>query len=382
MDACGSPAPKVVIDPGNIQDNAVTPPVVIEEVLVDGEAVFRNGAATTGSGPAVVQSPITGPPPPPDHSALRAPHPGLRIPDSALGTRHSALRLPPGRARFLVIHYTANSFISPHRLRFKHRLEGHDRDWIDSGTARAAHYTNLRPGHHRFRVMACNAHGRWNEAGASLALFFAPFFYQTWWFRFACAGTVVLALAVCYRWRVAQLRRFQALEKEQVLARERERIARELHDDIGAGLQQISLLSELAQRDARAESAHLAHVRQMGQTARDSLRTLSQAIWTLEPCSASLASFAAYVGDFAQRLLAPTGIRCHVEVPTAWPPAELSPPTRHQLLVAAKEALNNILKHAAATEVRLQFWINNGTFTMQIQDNGRGFALPTPHSAL
>jgi two-component sensor histidine kinase len=128
-------------------------------------------------------------------------------------------------------------------------------------------------------------------------------------------------------------------------------------------------------------SFRLPHLDEIGQTARDSLRTLSQTIWTLEPVSASLARVADYIGDFAQRLFSAAGVRCRVEVPPNWPDAELGARERHAVLAAAKESFYNILKHAAATEVQLRFEVAERAFRLTIQDNGRGFAagLPPPN---
>jgi len=364
-----TPKGLVVIDPRDICDHPTPPPVVIERVEADGEVVFSDGAV------AGLERPMTPIP-------FRAVANGHGEPRASLviGRCDEApeLRLPPSRGRHLTFHFTANTFVQPSQVRFKHRLEGHDSAWIDDGVQRQAAYTLVTPGRYRLRVIAANAHGRWNETGATLAFVLTPFSHQTWWFRAACATGLLLALAAfaCWRWR--ELRRFHALERQQAVATERERIARDLHDELGADLHQISLLSELARRGG-AGAAFLSHLDQIGQTARDSLRTLSQTIWTLEPRSASLASVADYIGDFAQRIFAAAGVRCRVEIPPTWPDAELAARERHAVLAAAKESFRNILKHAGATEVRLRFSVAERAFYLTIEDNGRGFA-PKPAS--
>lgn len=328
----------VLVNPRDIQDNAVPPPVVVEQVLADGETVAAEGTAV--------------------------------------------LRLGPGRGRVLTIRYTANTFVSPSHVRFRHRLEGHDPEWIDNGTQRVAHYTSLRPGRYRFQVIACNAHGYWNRRGAGFTLAIAPFVHQTWWFRSTWGAALLGVGFLCHRWRMDTRRQGEALKRELALAADRERIARDLHDHLGAGLQHISILSELARRQADPGSASSVQLDQIGQTARDSLRTLSQTIWSLESSSASLASVATYLGDFAQRLLSPAGIRCQIEAPSSWPDAALGASARQQLLAAVKESLHNVLKHADATHVQMVFQIGLGTLCIRIEDNGRGFDMVAAQAAV
>jgi signal transduction histidine kinase len=105
------------------------------------------------------------------------------------------------------IHYTGLSFVAPSKVRFKYKLEGFDKAWVDAGTRRVAYYTNLPPGAYRFRVIACNNDGVWNETGATFEFYLQPHFYQTLWFYVLCALAVIVAGFGLYRLRVRQLRR-------------------------------------------------------------------------------------------------------------------------------------------------------------------------------
>jgi PAS domain S-box-containing protein len=116
----------------------------------------------------------------------------------------------------LEFHYTALSFISPDRVRFRYRLEGFDKEWQDAGTRRVAYFTNLPPGSYRFRVVACNNDGVWNLAGASFSFQLTPRFYQTAWFRALCGLAVCMAGAALYRWRVRGLRAREKWLRERV----------------------------------------------------------------------------------------------------------------------------------------------------------------------
>src|SRR5262249_61337555 len=118
-------------------------------------------------------------------------------------TASGNLRLPP-LARDLEIDYTALSFVAPEKIRFRYKLEGHDRDWQEAGNRRQAFYNDLRPGRYRFRVVASNDAGVWNEAGAALDFSIEPAWFQTRWFAVAVAIGVLLAATALYRIRVRQ----------------------------------------------------------------------------------------------------------------------------------------------------------------------------------
>lgn len=158
-----------VIDPAHVQANTLPPPVVMEDVLVEGKLLDR---------------PAAGPP----------------------------LVLAAGTQR-LELHYTATSLLVPKRVRFKVRLEGFDSDWVDAGTERTAHYTNLPPKRYTFRVIACNDDGVWNETGASFPFSVAPRFYQTWWWYLLCGLAVAGTGPAVY---VVRVNRLKARERRLV----------------------------------------------------------------------------------------------------------------------------------------------------------------------
>ena len=129
----------------------------------------------------------------------------IAIDDRLLTFGEGAVRVPAG-ARRLAIDYTALSYVQPKRIRFRYRLDGHDTRWIEAATQRTAFYSNLKPGSYRFRVIASNDDGLWNDVGASVAIVQQPFFFQTWWFFGCVAGALALGGVVLYRWRTAALR--------------------------------------------------------------------------------------------------------------------------------------------------------------------------------
>jgi len=177
--AFGTIAGLAVIDPNHLQFNSLLPAVQIERVVADLIHVLPIRAG------------------------------------------NQAVQLGPG-AHYLEFDYAGLSFTAPEKVRFKYRLDGFDKDWIDAGTNAEAYYTNLAPGTYRFRVIACNNDGLWvpEEAAAATTIVVQPHFYQTIWFALLCAGAFILAVWLLWRWRLQQI-----LE-------ERTRLARELHDTV------------------------------------------------------------------------------------------------------------------------------------------------------
>jgi ligand-binding sensor domain-containing protein/signal transduction histidine kinase len=319
----------VKIDPASLYLNELPPPVVIEEIITDQELMNPSSSNT----------------------------------------------LPPGRGRVIEIHYTANSFVAPEKVQFRYRLEGHDSRWVEAGARRVAYYTNLRPGPYRFQVTACNNHGIWNETGASLAFYLAPHFYQTYPFYAVCAFVPIAIGFAIHRLRVRVIKKIQRLEKQAALDSERARIAREMHDDLGASLTQIGLLSELADRDLGQPQKVQTHVRKIGATAGELFRSMDEIVWALNPKHDSLASFIDYTCKYAEKYLRVAGIRCRLEVPGSVPQRPLLSDERHHLFLSVKEALNNVAKHAAASEVWLRIRLHPSELEISIEDNGRGFSM-------
>jgi signal transduction histidine kinase/ligand-binding sensor domain-containing protein len=330
-----------VIDPRGFTTNMVPPPVVIEELLVD-------------------QQPV-------------------KIPGSGAANRSDGsrpeLKIPPGKQQF-ELRYTGLSFTAPDKVRFKYKLDGLGQDWVDAGTRREATFGYLSPGTYMFRVTACNNDDVWNPEGASLSFTVLPYFWQTWWFRtvvlvVGAGGIAALAMWVARR-RVR--RRVAQLERQRALERERARIARDIHDDLGSSLTRISLLSQGVRAALADHEAAAADADQIYATARELTRAMDEIVWAVNPQHDTLDSLVAYLGRFAQSFLSTAGIRCRLDVPLHLPPSPLTSEIRHNTFLAFKEALNNVVKHAHASEVRISMELKPDGFMLVVADNGRGFS--------
>jgi ligand-binding sensor domain-containing protein/signal transduction histidine kinase len=343
----------VIVDPRLLELSETPPPVLIEEVLADGEVILGGEMAQ------------------PEKPGAEA---GTR--GAGLKRGHQrALRLGPGRARSLLIRYSAPSFSAPERMRFEYQLEGYDAKWqTDSRSLRTAIYTNLRPGRYRFRLRACNAQGVSSAGEAQFAFSLAPFFYQTWPFYFLCGGIVLALAGSLHAVRMRGLRRIKELEQQQALGLERTRIARDMHDSLAADLTRIAMLAEMAQRQP-GRAADPTQWAKAGNLARGLVDGIGELIWATNPRHNSLDSLAAYLRGYASEFLDAAGLRCHFDFPEEVPPLPISGEARRHLLLATKETLGNVAKHAHASEVLIHLDVGEGQVELTVEDDGCGFAL-------
>jgi signal transduction histidine kinase len=227
--------------------------------------------------------------------------------------------------------------------------------------------------------MACNLHGYWSKVPAEFPFALAPHFYETWPFLVLCAGAVVAGVGGWHFRRLRRRRRMLHLRQQQALEEERSRIAKDLHDDLGANFTGLALQLDVARRAQADPTALMQHLEVIAQSIRTLVDRMREVVWTVNPHCDTLESFSAYLCQYAETFLAAAGLRCRLDLPADLPAHALSAEARHHLLMVAKEALNNAAKHAVATEVRLGLNLAGGDLLLTIADNGRGFA-PRPHA--
>ena len=275
----------------------------------------------------------------------------------------------------LEFRYTGLSFVSPEKVRFQYWLDGWENTWVDADGRRSVEYSYLPPGNYTFRVRACNSDGVWNQLGDALAFTVPPWFWQTLWFR-TLAIILGLTLAATIAWFIARSRmhhKLEAARRLQAIERERTRIAKDIHDHLGANLTRISLLSQSAQGELKNTIMATIQLERIYDTARELTRALDEIVWAVNPQHDSLDSLGSYFGNFAQEYLGSINIRCRLEVPIQLPHWPITAELRHNLFLAFKEALHNLVKHSRATEVCVQLIPNDTGFDLLVRDNGQGF---------
>lgn len=309
-----------MIDPERLKTNSHAPPVVIEQIRIDDQSFA----------------------------------PGER------------LELPAGTTRF-DLDYTAPSFVAPEKVRFRYKLEGFDKDWIDSGTRRIAYYTNLRPGTYTFRVIASNNDGVWNQTGAAISLYLKPYFYQTYWFYAVCLLVLVMIAWLLYRLRV---RGMQA-QFNAVLA-ERTRIAREIHDNLAQEMAGLSVqLEVIARKMPPSADAAMSALDRARQLVRHGLAEARRYVWELRSPTLENNDLPGALAETARRLTQDTSIHAQVEVNGTFRP--LAQLVEGNLLRIGQEAINNAVKHAQAQRILVNLVFEGKRVQLIIRDDGRGF---------
>jgi ligand-binding sensor domain-containing protein/signal transduction histidine kinase len=328
----------VVVNPKEVMINHLPPPMAMEELLVDGE----------------------------------------RFTNSTL-----PIKIPPGHNRF-EFHYTGLSFISPEKVSFKYRMEGLENNWVDAGAKRVANYNFIPPGNYTFHVIACNKDGVWNETGVSLPFALSPHFWQTLWFRLlGVLTTVTFACSlVWFDTRRRMSRRLEKVERQQAIERERARIAKDIHDDLGASLTRITMLSQSVRDETPIPGYVSSNLKRIHGTARELTRSMDEIVWAVNPRHDTLDSLASYLSQFAHDFLSAANIQCRLEMPLQLPAWSLTAEVRHNLFLAFKETLHNIVSHAAASQVRVILKLESNKIVLIMTDNGSGFDVGDPHSKL
>lgn len=320
----------VVVRPDTVSANALSPPVLIEEMVVDGKLQEMTG--------------------------------------------RPSLTAPAGNTR-LEIHYTALSYSAPEKVRFRYRMEGLDSGWVESGAKRSADYPYLPHGDYKFQVQACNGEGIWSQQPASLQLVIPPRFWQTWWFMGAAllGSGATIALTSRRLEKVKSQRRIERERQAHLVELERARIARDFHDDVGARLTHVIVLSELIKGDKAEPSQVEAHAASIGNTARNAVRDLGTIIWAANPQNDTLDALVQYISQYSYDFFQATPVSCHLDMPAEVPAVSLPAEVRHNLFMIVKEAFHNILKHAMATQALLGLKMPADSLEICIADNGLGF---------
>lgn len=294
------------------------------------------------------------------------------------GVTNQAPFRAPDDLRSLEIHFTALNFTAPEQIQFRHKLDGFESDWVEDGAARSATYLKLPYGRYRFHVAARNVGGKWREAAETFSFVVpTPLYFQWWAIGLYVAAAIAMVAGIVRmvshrRLRVALAR----LEQQQALERERMRIARDMHDEMGSKLTKISFLSEHAQVDAQTARPLAEKISSIAETSRELLKTMDEIVWVVNPRNDTLENLTAYLSHYAVEYFQNTSVECELRLPPEIPHYPLSSEARHNLFLTFEEALNNVLKHSGATHVKVEMSVSAQEFELKVVDNGRGFVMP------
>ena len=330
----------VRIDPKHLSINSVPPPVVIENIAVDGEWQIKSA-----------------------------------------GTLPPRLSIPAGR-HYIDLKFTALSFTAPDKVRFQWRLAGLEKDWVPASNRRTVNYGFVPRGEYEFQVRACNNDGVWNETGTSLKLTVLPYFWQKLWFKIGAGGLVLLGLlgmGLAIQRRRYQVQ-MQELERQNALERERTRIARDIHDQVGSNLTKIGMQTGMLGRDPDLPEGVHTLVQDVAETTREMLQSMDEIVWAINPRNDTLENAVNYLIHYTRDFVRPTEITYKLNVPVDLPAQSISAEVRHNLFMAFKEALNNAVKHGHPRSIRLGLELQPRQFKLLLEDDGCGFTMAVNRS--
>jgi signal transduction histidine kinase/ligand-binding sensor domain-containing protein len=279
----------------------------------------------------------------------------------------AGLRLPP-LTRELQINYTALSLVAPQKVRFRYRLEGHDTDWQDAATRRQAFYNDLPPGDYRFRVIACNNDGLWNEAGASLGFAIAPAWYQAKLFQVACLIFGILALWAAYRLRVRQIKAAAATRFNERLA-ERTRVARDIHDTLLQTIQGSKMVADDALEHAADPGRLRTAIEQLANWLARATREGREALNSLRATSAEGPDLMEALKRVAEEETGAGSL--NVTCTSTGEPRDIHPVVADEVYRIAQEAVRNARLHARASKLLLELEYGE-RLILRITDDGIG----------
>ncbi len=271
------------------------------------------------------------------------------------------------------ISFTALNYKNPERIIYQYRMDGFDDNWVTVGAdKRFANYTNLDPASYKFRVRASMDGIHWSEKEATVDIEINPPFWKTIPFRAATLIFLVLAIVASVRFYLERefKKKLTILERQQEVARIRGRIARDIHDNIGAELTRISLLTEVA----KIENPGINHTSftKLSDASREIVGQLGEIVWSVNPLHDNLVSMLSYMRNYILHFLEDTTVHYEIDITEEVPEMNIHPELRRNLFLILKEALNNSIKYAEAKNIFVSFLITGDNYVMKIVDDGKG----------
>lgn len=333
----------------------------LRDVLVD-----RNGVLWCASSQGVSRFvPEPDPPrtaPPVLLRALRVRGVAYPVVDSGATVRQP-LELAPNQNQ-LQFDFTGLVFANQETVRYQYKLEPVDRSWSTPSEQRSVNYSNISPGRYRFAVRLITAEGARSDQPAAIAFSIRADFWQQWWFRLLAALVVASLMYLLHRYRTMRV-----IELERV----RTRIAADLHDDIGAGLSQIAVLSEVARTRLDEREPELKSVlANIGAVSRELAESMSDIVWSVNPERDHISDLLQRMRRFGSDVLSARNIDFRFRIPGAEQQLRIGTEVRREVYLIFKEGINNLLRHSGCTHAEIEVSIDGGWFELRVEDNGGG----------
>lgn len=251
-------------------------------------------------------------------------------------------------------------------IRYRYKMEGFDKDWVYAGTLREATYTNLAPGTYTFRVQGSFDNNTWGRKSKSVEVHILTPWYLSWWFYSLVSLSVLLAFYGLYRFRVQQLRRMEKL---------RNRIARDLHDEIGSTISTISIYSKIMQeQEGKTGFDNRPLLDKITTFSGEIMDSMKDIVWDINTRNDTFDRMISRMREYSTQLLEPKGYRVHFQVDESLNTLVLGMEKRRDFFLVFKEALNNVLKYAGGEQVWICLTLRSDELTLTVRDDGRGFS--------
>jgi two-component sensor histidine kinase len=285
--------------------------------------------------------------------------------------KDSILKLPIELTKEIILAYNQNviafefaalNFFHPERNQYAYMLEGYDKDWIYTDASKPfVDYTNLDPREYIFKVKGSNNDGVWNDIPATIKLIITPPFWQTWWFRILVVLAVSAVIYGFYRNRINQILLLQKI---------RNKIAADLHDDIGSTLNSISVYSEVAKKDPSQQNFALDMI---GESSRKVIESMSDIVWSINPENDGFDKIILRMRSLSYNLMKAKKIEFTFRTDETLHEIKLPMEMRRNFYLIFKEAMNNLVKYSHAQRASVLLTRNNREITCVIHDDGIGF---------
>jgi len=273
---------------------------------------------------------------------------------------------------FISISFAALSYTQSNKLRYYYKLGGASKDWVRAENVLSANFASLSPGVYTFMVKAQNSNGVFSPEITSLTINIAPAFWQTWWFLMLILLISAIPFYIIYRLRIRRL-----LEVQMI----REKVARDLHDDVGSTLTSINILSEMASLKLdENQSTAKDYLSRISANSSQMMESMDDIVWSIKPDNDNLIRIAARMREYTASVLEPQNIDYSFQSGEITRNIKFTMDDRRHFFLIFKEALNNISKYAAAGFVDISLNLTHTSVVLRIKDNGQGFDVNNANS--
>ncbi len=282
--------------------------------------------------------------------------------DTALPYLHT-ITLPYAK-NFISFEFQSPDFSQSENIIYQYQLKGVDTGWVNNGTRNYVSYTQLNPGHYTLYLRSANNNGVWSRKAAALSITITPPWFKTWWFYTALVLITAWAIYLLFRYRLNQVRKVERM---------RQHISADLHDDIGASLTSINILSQLSQQQKIDNTTRNEYLQKINEQTADVTDALRDIVWSINPKNDRLDIILARMKRYAAELLESKHITYRFETNIGSAGETLDAGIRQNFYLVFKEAVNNLAKYSGATDVIIKVTKQPSILNLFIADNGQGF---------